>query len=221
MARSDVVLDLERAARIGLDEAVFCASKSAEQIAGIFEQAREQQRTMLFTRLSAEKHALLPEDAQRALDFDPVSCTATLGEHALRVGPVAVALVCAGTSDVPVLREAERTLRYYGEPCSVFNDVGVAGLWRLMERIDAIRAHSVVVVAAGMDAALPSVVGGLVPGLVIALPTSVGYGIAAGGSTALNSALASCAPGVVVVNIDNGFGAACAALRTLHTWRRA
>ena len=93
--------------------------------------------------------------------------------------------------------------------------MGVAGLWRLLDRIDEIRAYPVVIVVAGMDAALPSVVGGLVPGVVIAVPTSTGYGVASGGSTAMAAMLASCAPGVVVVNIDNGYGAACAALRAL------
>jgi NCAIR mutase (PurE)-related protein len=95
-------------------------------------------------------------------------------------------------------------------------DIGVAGLWRLMRRLDEIRQHAVVIVAAGMDAALPSVVAGLVPAAIIAIPTSVGYGVAAGGRTALDTLLASCAPGITVVNIDNGYGAACAALRLLR-----
>jgi len=93
--------------------------------------------------------------------------------------------------------------------------VGVAGLWRLMRRLDELRAMPVLIVAAGMDAALPSVIGGLLPGVIIAVPTSVGYGVAAGGHTALNAILASCAPGIVTVNIDNGYGAACAAMRVL------
>jgi NCAIR mutase (PurE)-related protein len=122
-------------------------------------------------------------------------------------------VVAAGTADAGVATEAQRTLRHAGVDAVVIADVGVAGLWRLLERIDEIRLAPAVIVVAGMDAALISVVGGLVPGSVIGVPTSVGYGVAAEGMAALHAALASCAPGVVVVNIDNGYGAACAALR--------
>jgi pyridinium-3,5-biscarboxylic acid mononucleotide synthase len=110
-------------------------------------------------------------------------------------------------------REAARTLALAGQRYREYTDVGVAGLWRLLERIGDIRSSPVVIVAAGMDAALVSVVGGLVSSAVIPLPTSVGYGVALGGATALHAALASCAPGISVVNIDNGYGAACADLR--------
>jgi NCAIR mutase (PurE)-related protein len=127
-----------------------------------------------------------------------------------------VAIVVAGTSDLFVSREAARTLAYYGVPALEVTDVGVAGLWRLLERVEEIRRMAVVLVVAGMDAALPTVVGGLVPGLVIGVPTSVGYGVATGGHSALNAILASCAPGVAAVNIDNGYGAACVALRALR-----
>ena len=126
----------------------------------------------------------------------------------------------AGTSDLPAGREAARTLAFAGQPYREYTDVGVAGLWRLLERIDDIRSSPVVIVAAGMDAALVSVVGGLVASAVIALPTSVGYGVARDGATALHAALASCAPGISVVNIDNGYGAACAALRICAPSRR-
>jgi len=126
-----------------------------------------------------------------------------------------VAVVCAGTADRPVAAEAERTLAFSGVRALSVSDVGVAGLWRLTERLDDLRSMDVVIVVAGMDGALPTVVAGLIPGVVIAVPTSVGYGVAAHGHAALNSSLASCAPGLVVVNIDNGYGAACAALRVL------
>ena len=214
--RDDINLDFDRAERVGLDEAIFCASKSPEQIAAIIRLARERARPLLLTRLDEPRFAALPESERIALDYDPESRTALLGRHAPTVTQARIAIVCAGTSDAPVAREAERTLQYYGEPSTRHTDVGVAGLWRLLDRIESIRTHAVVIVAAGMDAALPSVVGGLVPGLVIALPTSVGYGVAQGGQTALHSALASCSAGVVVVNIDNGFGAACAALRAVR-----
>jgi NCAIR mutase (PurE)-related protein len=123
--------------------------------------------------------------------------------------------VAAGTSDQQVATEAARTLEFSGVETNTIVDVGVAGIWRLEARLDEIRAADIVIAVAGMDAAIVSVLGGLVGAPIIAVPTSVGYGVAAGGTTALNSALASCAQGVAVMNIDNGFGAACAAIRML------
>ena len=212
--------DYERRSRIGLDEAVFCAGKSAAQIAAIVAGVREGVTGLLLTRLDPDKFAALPAEQKATLDYDEVSRTAILGAvRTPQPGP-AVAIVLAGTSDVPMAHEAARTLRFNGQAHDLFTDIGVAGLWRLLDRIDEIRQAPVVIVAAGMDAALISVVGGLVSGAVIGLPTSVGYGVAAGGQTALHSGLASCAPGVPIVNIDNGYGAACAALRIMNTLRR-
>jgi pyridinium-3,5-biscarboxylic acid mononucleotide synthase len=150
------------------------------------------------------------------LNYDPISCTAFHGEPLPANVAARVAVICAGSSDFPVAREAVRTLRYYGEQALECYDIGVAGLWRLTERVAEIRAMPVVIAVAGMDAALISVVGGLCPAVIVGVPTSVGYGVASGGDTALRASLASCAPGVVVVNIDNGYGAACAALRVLR-----
>ena len=132
-------------------------------------------------------------------------------------GKTRIAVLAAGTSDVHVTREIQRTLSWSGVPSTLFADVGVAGLWRLINRLEAIREHHIAIVVAGMDAALPTVVGGLFGGVVIGVPTSTGYGVAEGGHTALHSMLASCAPGVVTLNIYNGYGAACAAMRVLHT----
>ena len=213
-AADEFVLDEVRTARIGFGEAVFCAGKSAAQIAAILEGAHA---PILLTRLDPERFAALPAAHQAALDYDPVSRTAFSGAPAPLAGPARIAVVTAGTSDVPVAREAIRTLRFSGIDATLVADVGVAGLWRLMRRVEELRAMPVLIVAAGMDAALPSVIGGLVPGVVIAVPTSVGYGVAEGGHTALNAILASCAPGIVTVNIDNGYGAACAAMRVLGT----
>ncbi|MEM7093070.1 MAG: nickel pincer cofactor biosynthesis protein LarB [Actinomycetota bacterium] len=208
------VPDLDRIDRIGMPEAVLCSPKSIAQLEVIVADLVEHGRSTLFTRLSSEAFAELSPDAQRALDFDPDSETAVLGESLPpRTGHVAI--VVAGTSDLPVAAEAEQTLAFSGVTTTCFPDVGVAGLWRLEARIDEIRETDVVIAVAGMDAALISVIGGLVAAPVIGVPTSVGYGVAEGGGTALNSALASCAQGVAVVNIDNGFGAACAALRIL------
>ena len=214
----EFTLDFARPERIGLEEAIFCAGKSPEQIDAILDAARARGASLLLTRLDPEKRDRLRE--ARGLDYCPVSRTAIFGEAPAVSGPARVAVVAAGTSDVPVAREALRTLAYAGRAATLFADVGVAGLWRLTTRLDAIRAHPLVIVAAGMDAALPSVVGGLVAGAVIAVPTSVGYGVAAGGRAALDAMLASCAPGIAVVNIDNGYGAACAALRLLNAASR-
>jgi NCAIR mutase (PurE)-related protein len=217
-AAEEFTLDFARPERIGLEEAIFCAGKSAEQIDAILAAAADRGASLLLTRLDPEKRDRLREAG--GLDYCPVSRTAVFGQAPSIAGPARVAVVAAGTSDVPVAREALRTLGYAGRAATLFADVGVAGLWRLTTRLDAIRAHPVVIVAAGMDAALPSVVGGLVAGAVIAVPTSVGYGVATGGRAALDAVLASCAPGITVVNIDNGYGAACAALRLLNAASR-
>lgn len=209
-------LDLLRAERVGLDEALFCAGKTDGQVARIVETVAAAGRPMLLTRLDTARHASLEEATRSRLDYDPVSRTAFLGARRPLRERARVAVVCAGTSDLAVSREAARTLEYYGERVSEFNDVGVAGLHRLLGRIQEIRAHEIVIAVAGMDAALVSVLGGLVKAPVIAVPTSVGYGAARGGETALAASLASCAAGVTVVNIDNGFGAACAAMRILN-----
>lgn len=210
----DVRLDLEREARIGLAEAIFCAGKSADQIARII--AMDPARRRLFTRLDESQLAALPTAARARLRYDPVSRTAVLGEPAPVKPPTRIAIVAAGTSDLPVVAEAERTLAFSGVAATSFLDCGVAGLWRLLEQRAAIDAHPVVIAVAGMEGALFSVLGGLVGGLLIAVPTAVGYGVAEGGRTALHTALSSCAPGIVVVNVGNGYGAACAALRALR-----
>lgn len=213
---SEFDLDLLRGDRVGLDEALLCAGKTELQIARIVETVLEAGRSMLLTRLEEERHAALDARTRALLDYDALSRTAILGARRPLREAARVAVVCAGTSDLKVSREAVRTLEYYGEKVSEFNDVGVAGLHRLLNRIGEIRGHEVIVAVAGMDAALISVLGGLIRSPVIAVPTSVGYGAARAGETALAASLASCASGVVVVNIDNGFGAACAALRILN-----
>ena len=215
-ATDEFVLDFAREERIGLEEAIFAAGKSVAQIDAILTSAAERGAALLLTRLDPDKcDALAPRHRDR-LDYCPVWRTAGFGVARQKAGTGRVAVVCAGTSDIPVAREALRTLAYHGEDGTLLADVGVAGLWRLTRRRDEIRRHPVVIVAAGMDAALPSVLGGLVAGAIIAVPTSVGYGVAAGGRAALDALLASCAPGIAVVNIDNGYGAACAALRLVH-----
>ena len=210
--------DVSRGERVGLDEAIFCAGKNASQLDAILAEARARGARLLLTRLLAQQLHELSADARAALDYDPQSRTAFFGVPRARAGKSRVVILSAGTSDLPAAREAARTLAWYGEPAAELHDVGVAGLWRLTDRLEEIRRYPVLIVAAGMDAALASVVGGLVRGCVIGLPTSVGYGVASGGRTALDAMLASCAPGLAVVNIDNGYGAACIALRMMRAF---
>ena len=210
---TDFLLDTARPDRIGLPEAVYCAGKTPAQIAAIIAAVPG---PLLLTRLDAARHAALAALLTTGLDYDPLSATAIHGDPPPQRGPARIAIVTAGTSDLPAAREAARTLAFSGVPATELNDLGVAGLWRILSRLDDLKSHDIVLVAAGMDAALPSVVAGLVAAPIIAIPTSVGYGVAAGGTAALNAVLASCAPGITVVNIDNGYGAACAALRILR-----
>ncbi len=204
---TDFDLDLERAARRGYPEAVYCAGKTPSQVAGIAAAVRGRPDVVtLFTRAS-DDHAKaivseLPDafhDTEAGLLAWPPAVPAPSG------GPVLV--VAAGTSDLRAAREALLTARYLGRSAELIVDVGVAGLHRILSHLDELRAARVVVVAAGMDGALPSVVAGLIAAPVVALPTSVGYGAAFGGLAPLLAMLNSCAPGVAVVNIDNGYGA--------------
>ena len=216
----EIRLDFDRVSRTGIGEAIFCAGKSNVQLREIAVRIRDAGKPMLFTRFEAEQHTAIADLLPANFDYDPVSRT---GFHA-RLGTMrskqTVAVVTGGSADVPVAREASRTLEFYGhEPLDLF-DLGVAGLWRLTEQLPAIRATKVVIAVAGMEAALPTVLAGLIEGVIIAVPTSVGYGVATGGQAALTSLLASCAPGISVVNIDNGYGAACVALRTLNQLTR-
>jgi hypothetical protein len=216
----DAVMDWEREARTGLAEAVYAAGKPPSCLADLLQQAAAEKRRLLVTRLSAEAYAALPAGLIAILSYDALSQTAILGE--IVPAPQAhVAVVSAGMADAPVAQEVCRTLAFAGVGSRQIADVGVAGLWRLMARLEDIRAYPVVVVVAGMEGALFSVLAGLISAPMIAVPTSTGYGVSSGGQLALHSALGSCAPGVVVVNIDNGFGAAQAALRMVNALRQA
>ena len=220
MPTTEVMLDFQRGERIGFDEAILCQGKTTDHLTEILATARAREATFLLTRLSKDQlDALAPSDRD-ALDYEPLSRTAFFGKPKPEAGPARIAVLAAGTSDAHVTREIQRTLTWSGVPSTLFADVGVAGLWRLINRLEAVREHSIAIVVAGMDAALPTVVGGLFGGVVIGVPTSTGYGVAEGGHTALNSMLASCSPGVVTLNIDNGYGAACAAMRVLHSVER-
>jgi NCAIR mutase (PurE)-related protein len=197
-------LDHHRALRVGLPEVILAEAKTAAQVAAI---ARKLARKgpLLVTRLAPEKAGPVRR-AVKGATYDPVSRTLRKGRMSLPArGPVAVC--CAGTSDIPVCEEAAVTLDVMGIEVIRIYDVGVAGLHRLLARHGDMDRARAVVVAAGMEGALPSVVGGLVGRPVIGLPTSVGYGASLGGLAPLFTMLNSCAPNVTVVNVDNGFGA--------------
>ncbi len=210
----DFIIDWDRGQRTGVPEAVLCGHKSPAQIGAIVAAALAEKRRLLLTRLDEETLAALDGEVRDHLDHDPLSRTAILGGDVALIAS-GIGIVAAGTSDMPVAREAARTLAFNGCGSTIVADVGVAGLWRLTGRIDEIGRFKVVIACAGMEGALFSVLAGLITAPLIAVPTSVGYGVAAGGTVALNAALASCSPGVMVVNIDNGFGAAAAAIKIL------
>jgi NCAIR mutase (PurE)-related protein len=211
-------LDPGRLARQGFPEIVYCQSKTLSQIIDNLRALADSNGNAFGTRLQPERApevlAALPE-----ANYDALGRTISLGTLPT-AGSRQVALVTAGTSDLPVAAEAASTLAFLGHGVARFNDIGVAGIHRLLARIDEIRAADVVIIVAGMEGALPSVVGGLVAAPVIAVPTSVGYGAAFEGLAALLGMLNSCASGLTVVNIDNGFGAAMAAHRILQSAHR-
>jgi NCAIR mutase (PurE)-related protein len=199
-------LDTDRADRRGYPEAVYCAGKTPDQVGLIAADAGQRQHVTLFTRASAEHAAAVLAALPDALHDESAGLLAWPPEPPTPAGGLVV-VVAAGTSDLPVAREALLTARYLGRETELVVDVGIAGLHRILGRLDLLRRARVVVVAAGMDGALPGVVAGLVSAPVVALPTSVGYGAAFEGVAALLTMLNSCAPGVGVVNIDNGYGA--------------
>ena len=209
----DIRLDHDRHSRTGIAEAIYCDGKSAQQILAALNSTTD---PMLLTRLSPELRFAVQTELGRKLDFDPISRTAFCRHQPAPPAPAQIAIVTAGAADLPVAREAARTLFFHHRSVTEIGDVGVAGLHRLLDQLDLIRTHAIVIAVAGMEGALFSVLAGLIPAQIIAAPTSVGHGVASGGEVALKSALASCAPGVTVVNIDSGYQAACAALRALH-----
>lgn len=212
-------VDHHRKLRQGIPEVILGQGKTAEQIIGISERLLAAGHGVLVTRLSAEQApqvlAAVPE-----LRHNPVARTASaIRDPSPRAEGAPVVVVTAGTSDLAVAEEALVTLECAGIPSERLVDVGVAGLHRLLEAVPLLRRARAVIVVAGMEGALPSVVGGLVAVPVVAVPTSNGYGAALGGLTAMFGMLTSCAAGVTVVNIDNGFGAAMAVLRLVESDR--
>jgi len=207
------LIDHHRELRQGVPEIVLGESKSLEQLQTILTAMAAKGGNILVTRLNAEKAEVLCRELPKA-EYDQDARTLILKQQQIEeTGTGTVLVVCAGTSDIPVAREAVITARMLGNRVAELVDVGVAGIHRLLAQGEKLQDAAVIIVVAGMEGALPSVVGGLVSVPVIAVPTSVGYGAAFGGIAALLGMLNSCASGVTVVNIDNGFGAAFAANR--------
>ena len=205
-----VKIDFSRKSRRGFPEAIYCASKDDESLVRIFEAFAKKKESVIGTRASKDQFDLVKakvddvtyNELARIISLDFSKEEEKIGE---------IAIVCAGTSDLPVLLEAEITAKFLGARVKTYTDVGVAGIHRLLDKIEDIKKANVIIAIAGMEAALATVLAGLVDKPIIAVPTSVGYGANLGGITALLSMINSCAEGVSVVNIDNGYGAAYAA----------
>ncbi len=211
-----VMADMHRALRTGESEAVFCSGKTPEQAAAAFAALAGPGGPVLATRATQEHARAIAAAVAGAVHYPSARMVVLPGAEKVE-GTVAV--VCAGTSDLPVAEEAAITVEALGAAVTRVHDVGVAGLHRLLGHLKTLRQADVVIAVAGMEGALPAVVAGLVPAPVVAVPTSVGYGAAFGGLAALLAMLNACAPGVGVVNIDNGFGAAVLAVRILRRGR--
>ena len=211
----DIRFDFERRERIGLVEAIWGADKSIDQLERVSEEVLSKKEVVFITRINKEKASSLLDKYVDAKFFEEANCL-IIGKNTDKVKTKKkVAIISGGSSDLAVTLEAKLSLEIYGISCQTFVDVGVAGLHRLFNEIEEINKYDVLIVCAGMEGALATVIGGLLPQPIIAVPVSVGYGVSKNGETALNSMLSSCAPGIAVMNIDNGYGAAMAALRIL------
>ncbi len=209
-------LDHHRALRTGMPEVIFASGKTAAQVATIYARMAKAGGNVLATRATREMFEAIRAVEPRA-EFHEVARTIELTQNPnVPQGKGTIAVVCAGTSDLPVAEEAVVTARLMGNTVELIADVGVAGIHRLLAQKSSLQSARVLIVCAGMEGALPTVVGGLVNAPVIAVPTSVGYGASFGGIAALLGMLNTCSPNVSVVNIDNGFGAACIASLINH-----
>lgn len=203
-------VDLDRAKRCGRAEVIYSPGKLPGEVAEIAKSLRENGQGVLATRATAEQFAAIAAQMPDAIFHERARCI-TAGIPAAKENSWSVGVLCAGTADLPVAEEAAVSLEAFGRKVTRIYDVGVAGLHRLLGELDTVRSCGVLIVVAGMEGALPGVVSGLVDKPLIAVPTSVGYGTSFEGLTPLLGMLNSCGSGVTVVNIDNGFGAACAA----------
>ena len=214
-------IDHERSERCGFPEFVYGAGKNLEQLNSIIKEISSNGQSVLVTRLSEKIYEELKPNFPEA-DYDILSKTFIIREKKEKVASFQgkIAVITAGTSDIPVALEAKYTAELCGCEVDTIFDIGVAGIHRLLSNVDRIRKADAIICVAGMEGALPSVVAGLVSCPIIAVPTSVGYGASLNGLTAMFAMLNSCANGVLVVNIDNGFGAGCAAVRVVDSIKK-
>ena len=213
----DIRFDFQRKERLGLVEAIWGQDKSIDQLKRLSENVLSKNEIVFITRINSEKAIELLELYDDALFHEEAKCL-IIGKNMDKFNTnKKVAIISGGSSDLPVTLEAKLALEIYGVNCQTFIDVGVAGLHRLIGQLEEINKYDVLIVCAGMEGALATVVGGLLAQPIIAVPVSVGYGVSKDGETALNSMLSSCSPGIAVMNIDNGYGAAMAALRIIKS----
>ncbi len=213
----DIKFDFQRRDRLGLIEAIWGQDKSIDQLERLCGNVLSKKEVVFITRINSEKANYLLDLYDDARFYEEANCL-TIGKNFNKIiTHKKVAIISGGSSDLAVTLEAQLALEIYGVKCQSFIDVGVAGLHRLMSQLEEINTYDVLIVCAGMEGALATVVGGLLAQPIIAVPVSVGYGVSKDGETALNSMLSSCSPGIAVMNIDNGYGAAMAALRIIKS----
>ena len=213
----DIRFDFQRRERLGLIEAIWGQDKSIDQLKRLSKIVLSKNEVVFITRINSEKANYLLDFHDDARFYEEAKCL-IIGENLNKLNTnKKVAIISGGSSDLAVTLEAQLALEIYGVNCQSFIDVGVAGLHRLISQLEEINKYDVLIVCAGMEGALATVVGGLLAQPIIAVPVSVGYGVSRNGETALNSMLSSCSPGISVMNIDNGYGAAMAALRIIKS----
>ena len=213
----DIKFDFKRRERLGLIEAIWGQDKSIDQLKRLSESVLSKNEVVFITRINSEKANYLLDLHDDARFYEEANCL-IIGKNQNKINTnKKVAIISGGSSDLAVTLEAQIALEIYGVNFQSFIDVGVAGLHRLMSQLEEIEKYDVLIVCAGMEGALATVVGGLLAQPIIAVPVSVGYGVSKNGETALNSMLSSCSPGIAVMNIDNGYGAAMAALRIIKS----
>jgi len=213
----DIRFDFDRQNRLGLIEAIWGEHKSIEQLKKVAQEVLKKDEFVFITRINENKARCLKDIYSNAIYIKDANCL-VIGENANKIqSEKTVAIVSGGSSDLKVSLEVKTALEIYGISCETFIDVGVAGVHRLFSQLDKINEHDLIIVCAGMEGALATVIGGLLPQPIIGVPVSVGYGVSKDGMVALNSMLASCSPGIMVMNIDNGYGAAMAALRIIKS----
>jgi len=211
----DFRFDFDRQNRLGLIEAIWGEHKSVEQLIKVAQEVLKKGEFVFITRINEGKARFLKDIYSNAIFIRDANCL-VIGENKNKIeSEKTVAIVSGGSSDLKVSLEVKTALEIYGITSETFIDVGVAGVHRLFSQLDKINEHDLIIVCAGMEGALATLIGGLLPQPIIGVPVSVGYGVSKDGMVALNSMLASCSPGIMVMNIDNGYGAAMAALRII------